>query len=106
MRSKPVIPRRRAELDIQGALDHFLAEAGSKVADSFLDALERSILHISRHPASGSSRYAHELNFPGLRHWRVEGFPYLVFYMELESRIEVWRVLHGQRDIPSWMQSE
>jgi toxin ParE1/3/4 len=32
--------------------------------------------------------------------WR---FPYLVFYLERADCIDVWRVLHAQRDIPSWM---
>ena len=32
--------------------------------------------------------------------WRVDGFRrYLVFYRELPDRIQVWRVLHGARDL-------
>jgi len=27
-----------------------------------------------------------------------------VFYVEQPDHIDVWRVLHGQRDIPTWMQ--
>jgi toxin ParE1/3/4 len=27
-----------------------------------------------------------------------------VFYVERPDHIDVWRVLHGQRDIPAWMQ--
>jgi hypothetical protein len=38
----------------------------------------------TRHPASGSPRFSHELDIPGLRHWAVQGFPYLVFYRDLE----------------------
>jgi toxin ParE1/3/4 len=38
-----------------------------------------------------------------LRNWAVKGFPYLVFYIERDDHIEVWRVLHGRRDIPSRM---
>jgi len=30
-------------------------------------------------------------------------YPYLVFYVEHADHIDVWRVLHGQRDIPAWM---
>lgn len=104
MKAKPVIPRRRAELDIQEAVEHYLAEAGSQVALSFIDALEQAMLHIAQHPASGSPRYEHELHLPGLRHWPLKRFAELVFYVELESHIDVWRVLHGQRDIPNWMQ--
>lgn len=59
---------------------------------------------IGRHPASGSRRYAHELNLPGLRFRPLSRYPHLVFYLERADRIDVWRVLHGQRDIPAWMQ--
>ena len=48
-------------------------------------------------------RCAHELNLPDLRFWLVPGYPYVVFYMECDAHVDVWRVLHAQRDIPSWM---
>ena len=86
------------------AFEYYLTESGSSVAIAFTDSLEQAILKIARHPASGSPRFAHELGLTGLRHWPLKGFPYLVFYMELERHIEVWRVLHGQRDIPAWFQ--
>jgi toxin ParE1/3/4 len=54
---------------------------------------------ISRHPVSGSSRYGVELNLPGLRSWPRRSFPHLVFCFEMKDCIDVWRVLHGTRDI-------
>ncbi|WP_310449038.1 type II toxin-antitoxin system RelE/ParE family toxin [Sulfuritalea sp.] len=78
-------------------------EGADQAALSFIDALERAYTHIGRHPASGSPRYAHELNLPGLRFWPLTRFPHLVFYFEHTDHVEVWRVLHGQRDIPAWM---
>lgn len=104
MKVKPVVPRRLAELDIEIAFEYYLTESGAGVAVAFTDSLEQAMLHVSRHPATGSPRYAHELGLAGLRHWPLKGFPYLIFYMELEGHIEVWRVLHGQRDIPAWLQ--
>jgi toxin ParE1/3/4 len=38
-----------------------------------------------------------------LRSWPLQRYPHMVFYVELDDRIDVWRVLHGQRDIPAWM---
>ncbi len=64
-------------------------------------ALERAFAHISRHLASGSSRYASELL--GLRHWPLKNYPQLVFYVERADHIDVWRVLNGSREIPAWM---
>ena len=62
--------------------------------------------HISRHPATGSPRYAHELNLPGLRSWRLARYPYLVFYVEQPDHVDVWRVLHAMRDIASWLREQ
>ena len=105
MSRKPVIPRERARRDVEETLDHHLKEAGQVVATGFVDALEAAFEHIARHPATGSPRYAHELNLPGLRAWPLTRYPYLVFYVERADHVDVWRVLHGHRDIPAWMQA-
>lgn len=62
----------------------------------FIDAVETAFRHISAHPGSGSPRYAIELDLPDVRFWRLKRFPYLVFYIERETEVDVWRVLHGQ----------
>lgn len=104
MTVKPVVPRVQAERDVNETLAHDLEGASEAVALRFIDALERAFLHIGRHPASGSPRYARELSIPGLRFRPLRRFPYLVFYLERENYVDVWRVLHGRRHIPSWMQ--
>jgi toxin ParE1/3/4 len=43
------------------------------------------------------------LNLPGLKSWPLTRYPCLVFYVERPDHIDVWRVLHGQRDVPAWM---
>lgn len=100
---KPVIPRELAKRDVDEAIDYYLTEGGLELALGFIDALEQAYIHIAHHPATGSSFYAHELNLPGLRFWPLTRYPHLVFYIEREDHIDVWRVLHGQRDIPAWM---
>lgn len=104
MRAKPVVPREQAHGDVENAVAHYLAEGAESAALGFIDALENAYRHVGRHPASGSPRYAHELNLPGLRSWPLTRYPYLVFYVEHPDYVDVWRVLHGQRDIPAWMQ--
>jgi toxin ParE1/3/4 len=104
MKPKPVIPRALADRDIQAVIDFYLSEQAEQAALAFVDMLEQTFLHIGRHPAAGSLRYAHELGLPDLRFWPVKRFPYLVFYLEREEHIDVWRVLHAERDIPTWMQ--
>ena len=103
MKSKPIIPRELANRDVDEAVDFYLNEGGPQAALGFIDALERACAHIGRHPATGVSRYEHELNLPGLRFWPLTKYPHLVFYIECTDRIDVWRVLHGERDIPAWL---
>ncbi len=104
MKPKAVVPRERANTDIDEAIDYYLSENAAKAALGFIDALEQAYSDIGRHPNAGSSRYAGELTLPGLRFWALKKYPYLVFYVEQSDHIDVWRVLHGTRDIPSWMQ--
>ncbi|MDH4567655.1 type II toxin-antitoxin system RelE/ParE family toxin [Pseudomonas sp. BN414] len=104
MKAKPIIPRALTNQDINDTISYYLSEATEQAALGFIDALERAYKHISRHPESGSSRYAHELDLPGLRSWTLKRYPYQVFYIERDDHIDVWRVLHGMRDIPVWMQ--
>jgi toxin ParE1/3/4 len=100
---KQVVPREEAHRDIQAIVDHYLAEGADEAALGFLEALQRAFDRISRHPALGSPHYALELRIAGLRCWPIRRFPYLVFYVDAGSAIEIWRVLHGRRDIPAWL---
>ena len=104
MKPKPVIPRERADRDVNEAIDFYLSENAPEAAPGFIDALEQAYGHIGHHPETGSSRYAGELNLPGLRFWPLKKYPHLVFYLERSDHIDLWRVLHGQRDIPASMQ--
>lgn len=102
--AKPIVPRELANQDIDDTIAYYLSEGAEQAALGFINSLERAYAHISRHPATGSPRYAHELNLPGLRFWPLTRYPHLVFYVEHPHHVDVWRVLHGQRDIPTWMQ--
>ena len=102
---KPLIRRARADQDVAEAIEYYLEHAPEYVS-SFVDELERAYQHLQRRPGTGSPRYAHELNIPGLRFWACKKFPYAVFYVERAESIEVWRVLHGSRDIPAWLRED
>lgn len=101
MTRKPSILRDLARRDVEAAVEHYSAVAGEAVAVGFIDALERAFDHLARHPATGSPRHAHELDLPGLRVWAVKRYPYPVFYVERDEHLDVWRVLHAERDIPA-----
>ena len=101
MKTKPVRPREQAQRDIDDAIAYYLTERAVQAAFGFVDALENAFTRISPHPAIGSLRYARELNLPGLRAWALTRYPYLISYVERNYHIDVWGVLHGQRDVPA-----
>lgn len=71
MKAKLVVPRELAQRDVEDAVAHYLTEGTETAALGFIDALEHAYRHIGRHPATGSPRYAHELNLrasAALRH--------------------------------------
>lgn len=97
--SKPVVPRVLAEEDLESACDHYLTTAGTDVVVEFLHEFESAVAHISRFPGTGSPRYGYEPSLAGIRFWPMKKFPYLIFYIETELQIDVWRVMHGNMDI-------
>lgn len=103
MTRKPVVLREAANRDVEEIIDYYLAEDAAKAASGFVVEFRRALARISSNPAMGSPAYALELQIPGLRSWLLRRFPYLVFYVERPSFVDVWRVLHAQRDIPGWM---
>lgn len=106
MTAKPVVPRALATQDVDDAISYYLGENAEAAALGFIDALEQAYAHIGCHPASGSTRYAHELDLPELRAWPLKRYPYVVFYVAQPAHIDVWRVLHGLSNIPAWLRDE
>ena len=88
---RAIVRRKLARTDIEQAALHYLETAAA---------------HAATHPEAGSARYAQVLDRPGLRFWSVRGFPYLVFYRDAGDHLDVWRVLHAERDIPAWLREE
>lgn len=103
MTPKPVVLRAVARRDVDEAVAHYREEGGADVALGFIEALEAAVRHLAANPESGSPHHGHELNLPGLRSWPLKRYPYLVFYMTGAEHLDVWRILHGRRDIPGWM---
>lgn len=103
-KAKPVIPRAQAEQDVDDALTYCLGKGGEPVALGFIAALQHAYRHLARTSANGSPKCAHELNLPSLRCRPLLRCPFWVFYVERDDHVDVWRVLHAQRDVPAWMQ--
>jgi toxin ParE1/3/4 len=104
VKRKPVIPRALALQDVDDAVVYLVQQQATDAALNLIDGLEAAYTYISKNAATGSTRYAHALDLPGLRTWPLTGHPYLIFYVEQDAHIDVWRVLHMSRDIPQELQ--
>jgi toxin ParE1/3/4 len=102
---KPVQLLARAELDLRRATAWYRAEVGEAMALKWANAAMAALRRIGSNPRAGSPRYSAVLILAGLRSWPVSRFPYLLFYIERETQVDVWRVLHARRDTPAWMGS-
>ncbi|MDR0849368.1 MAG: type II toxin-antitoxin system RelE/ParE family toxin [Propionibacteriaceae bacterium] len=102
---KPVIRRQRARLDIEDAVDYYVAVAGEDIAADFLDAVQAEVALIGQYPEIGSQRLGYEWGIPGLRTRFLDRFPYGLFYVDLPEHVEVWRVLHTRSDTESWIRA-
>lgn len=99
-----VVLREQARGDVRDAVDWYRSNADANVAVAFVDALETGLYLLAQRPGIGSPRYATELDLPGLMSWLLDGFPYVVFFVEQGDLLDVWRVLHARRDIPDSLQ--
>jgi toxin ParE1/3/4 len=83
--------------DLQTAA-RFIHQDNPIAARLFLEAAYNTFKFLASNPGVGRQRA--DLGFPEIRSWRIGGFRrYLIFYRELPDRIQIWRVLHGARDL-------
>jgi toxin ParE1/3/4 len=83
--------------DLQTAA-RFIHQDNPIAARLFVEAACNTFEFLASNPGVGRQRA--DLGFPEIRSWRIGGFRrYLVFYRELPDRIQIWRVLHGARDL-------
>lgn len=95
--------RAAAQRDVEEAVAYYRSEAGADVALDFVDSVETAFRTLCDHPLIGSLRFAYELEIPDLRSWSLPRFPYVVFYLPDDEKIDIWRVLHARRDIPTFL---
>ncbi len=83
--------------DLQTAARH-IRQDNPQAARAFVEAAYDSFDILARNPGIGRKRA--DLGFPEVRSWRIAGFRrYLIFYRELSDRVQIWRILHGARDL-------
>lgn len=98
---KPAIPRPRARADLRAEIINYRKHAGKRIANELAGAADDALRHLQQNPGTGSPRIGQELDIPGLRSWRVSGFPLIWFYFEREDCLDVVRLLGERQDILS-----
>ena len=91
--------RPQAEADLLEATRHYATEGSIELAERMFDAAIAALEPIERMPGMGSPRLGQLCEIPGLRSWRVTGFPMQWLYFEAEDHLDVVRLLGERQDI-------
>jgi toxin ParE1/3/4 len=95
---KKARPGIDAQRDVEKAVLYY-ASQNLSASQLFIEEYKAEVSSIEKMPGMGSPRFAHELDIAGLRACSLESFPYLIFYIEHPSFIDIIRVLHSSRDV-------
>ena len=80
----------------------YVREAGERAAWRFLNAVESVIGQLADQPEVGRVRRFRDERLQGLRSLRVSS-PFgkiVIFYRVTPDVIELWRLMHGARNLP------
>lgn len=100
---KPARLRPQARLDRLAEVRWYRREAGSGVAERLVQATAQGLDQIERQPGMGSPTLGKSLGIPGLRSWRITGFPLMWFYIERADHLDVIRLLGERQDVVAWL---
>jgi toxin ParE1/3/4 len=103
---KPAKLRPRAEEDLVDIVGYYAREGGAVLGERMFDAALAALKPIQRMPAMGSPRLGLLCEIPGLRSWRVTGFPLQWLYFEASNHLDVVRLLGDRQDIAAILNSE
>lgn len=100
---KPLRIRPLADDEIDAAARYYRRKRVA-LAEELYDEVGIALTKLARNPGTGSPRYAHILPGGALRMWILSKFPYVLFYVEHDTHLEVIRFLHSHRDMPAALQ--
>jgi toxin ParE1/3/4 len=72
----------------------YLSERNPRAADAFLDEVEKTVTLIAVFPEIGRKR-----RLPEIRSFRLQRFPYVVFYRIEPDSVVLLRIVHGARNV-------
>ena len=81
--------------DIEGIADYLLGESlAFEAVEDYVKRIYKAPEHLATLPGAGKPG-----RVPNTREWLVKGTPYALIYRVLPDRIQIWRVMHGSRQI-------
>lgn len=102
---KPAQLRPKAEADLVEAAAYDAHQGGADLAERMFEAALSALAPIERMPGMGSPRLGQICDIPGLRAWRVEGFPMQWLYFEAADHLDVVRLLGDRQDIVALLEA-
>ena len=94
---KVAVLRPGARADRRNEVQYYRREAGANVAAKLVRAMSNALQQLALNPAIGSPTMGQALGMPGMRTWRLDGFPLSYWYFEREDHLDVARLVgHGQ----------
>lgn len=103
---KPAKLRPQAEQDLVDTARDYVQVGGHRLGAKMFDAALGALETIQNEPGIGSPRTGQLCDIPGLRSWRVSGFPALWFYFETDSHLDVVRLRGDRQDIAAILTDE
>ncbi len=80
----------------------YIAEDAPEESGRFLEDAESSFRLLVEIPEIGSPRMLASPHLKGLRIWPVRNHPrHLIFYLAKDEHVEIIRILHSRRDLPT-----
>ncbi len=97
----PIRLRPLAEVDLIERTRYYRSAGGDELGERFFNSAIASLRSVERMPGLGSPQIGEICEIPGLRVWRVVGFPCSWFYFVHVDHLDVVRLLADAQDLPT-----
>ncbi|APW59046.1 type II toxin-antitoxin system RelE/ParE family toxin [Paludisphaera borealis] len=95
-----IVRRIAARLDMVEAYRYYARKAGRRTADRFFARAEATFQRLATFPGAGTVYNPDRPALADLRYFPIARFPnQIVFCKPIPDGVEVYRVLHGARDL-------
>ena len=103
---KPARLPPAAQDDLIALTRCYAEQGGHALGARLFDAAQVALEPLARMPGIGSPRVGQRCNQPGLRAWRVQGWPVQSLNFERDDHLDVIRLLGERQDVAAILISE